>query len=149
MSDVFKNISEWFKGLFSKIFHWIDDIGEPVVLFLEKIKEAVNNPALDVLVNLTSTPIDNDILLFLRQKLPWVIEQLGVLNDYIGDDTDVTAFVHHLQQNTPAYQQAMYHKTASLLAETILQETGGKPEVKRYETDTLVQISFDRLQKTA
>jgi len=145
--SIFYKITNFFKGLFSKVEKWIDEIGEPVIHFLEQVKSAVDNPALDVLVRLTATPIDDLILHFLRAKLPFVIEQLGVLNDFDGSDEDIRKFVEHLKNMPEAYREAMYSKTASLLAEQYLNSGQKVPNVRRFETDTLAQLSFDKVKK--
>ncbi len=89
------NLQSWFdtawtafREFFSKVFKWSKKYGEPIVLFLEKVNEAVKNPALDIVVHITTTGIDDKILALLRFYLPAVILKLDLVIDALDDEDE-------------------------------------------------------------
>lgn len=144
---------ESFRELFTKIDEWVDTVGRDVVLFVEGLNKAiqsgtVSGDALDYLVSLIPGTIDDQVLEFLRLKLPEVLEQL----DYFVDDENphpgglTGQFIEDLQSASSARRQALLFKTASLLSSRLITQVDVTTP-KAYETDTLVSISFSKLKK--
>lgn len=127
---IFKKIS----GLLSSAVSMLGNVGSviaPAVHVVNVLKTVVNNPALDLVTELTKTGIDDAILKKLRVALNTIPAKLEL------SPTNGNELVTALRDMKPTMQNMVYSKTASLLAQSL---TGGK--LTEAEADTLVQLAY-------
>lgn len=127
---LFKKIS----GLLSSAVSMLGNVGgviAPAVHVVNVLKAVVNNPALDLVTELTKTGIDDAVLKKLRVALNTIPAKLEL------SPTNGNELVTALRDMKPTMQNMVYSKTASLLAQSL---TGGK--LTEAEADTLVQLAY-------
>lgn len=86
LKKILQSIGRFLSGVASKISNALSN----GVKVANVIKTAVDSPLLDVVVNLTSTDIDNATLKYLRLKLPVWIAAMGWAEKTINDFDETT-----------------------------------------------------------
>ena len=138
-------IFEWLKDKFTKIDDWIEEYGNPVYNFITKLNTIIQNPELDAVVAFTKTSFDDKALEFLLLKLQWVIDQMGVLNDNDGDEAHtIAAFSEHMRGKNRNYRTAILFKMGSLLLTEFIKSDNKKPNFRRGNVDTLMQLTWEK-----
>lgn len=86
LKKILQSIGNFLSGIAKKISNALSN----GVKVANVIKTAVDSPLLDVVVNLTSTEIDNATLKYLRLKLPVWIEAMGWAEKKVSDFDETT-----------------------------------------------------------
>lgn len=141
-------IIERLKNLFGRVDNWIDEYGQPTYEFLQKLKTFFDNPELDAAVAFTHTKFDDHALEFLREKLAWAIDELGVLNDTGSNDGEtIDNFVIHMRARKPMYRQAILVKLGSILLKGLVERGNSSPKSGiKLSPDTLMQLTWEKNQ---
>ncbi|MCP5326759.1 MAG: hypothetical protein H7A09_10610 [Oceanospirillaceae bacterium] len=148
----------WFLDLFSKVDEWIDTVGVQVITFVEGINQAIkqgtpSGNVLDYIVSLIPGELDDQVLAFLREKLPVVLYQLELIvsldgfNSLTADQQNEHLFdtLRSLSGNDVVRQMYLRQIATELAEQYITQAKVVTPE--RYQTDTLVSMSFAKLKQ--
>lgn len=84
--NILKAIAAFFTGAIRKVKEALT-FGSQIA---NRIKQITDSPLLDVVVNLTTTPLDNAALLYVRQMLPAWIEKMGWAEKKLSDFDETT-----------------------------------------------------------
>lgn len=84
--NILKQIAAFFTGAARKIKEALT-FGKDIA---NRVKQVVDSPLLDVVVNLTTTPLDNAALIYVRQALPSWIEKMGWAEKKLSDFDETT-----------------------------------------------------------
>jgi len=84
--SIFKKIADWITGAARKVKEALN-FGKDIA---NRVKQVVDSPLIDVVVNLTPTPLDNAALIFLRQQLPIWIAKMGWAEKKVSDFDETT-----------------------------------------------------------
>ena len=147
---MFKTIVNFFKNLFSK--NSLSKFIEAAVKTVDVIKQAVDNPLLDVSVALTKTKIDDIILAKVRKVLPVITEQLLRQHHKLKSNERSLSekdLINMLVNLLIEYQNSKEEKTNLLtaLAANLLKEiTDGT--IDFYEAKEKTQAFYDELKRT-
>lgn len=125
-------IKAWLKKAFANFERFTEKYVEPAIRIVNVIKGAVDNPNLDIAVALTQTKVDDNILAWLRKA----IDILEVPLNCNGSDLDkIKCFIEWLRSLPKAQRNAIYLKTASLIAQQA-------DTISENEVDLLVQLEY-------
>ena len=144
----FKKVGAWIERTFLNVKKFIKNNVTPAIKFVNGIKQVVDNPALDIIVALTATQLDNKVLSGLRAALSKAIDILEIQLECgsLESDTDkIQCYINWLRTLPKVQRNAMYAKTASLIA----QIHGGEDALKEHEVDLLVQLEYTENKITA
>ena len=111
----------------------------PAIQIVSLIAEVINDPKLDVVVQLTESEIDDKILAVLRK----VVKKLNVgkvIPQTAKTEEAVAAFVENTRKLPTDVQKAIYFKLASMLTKGIAKERNWK--LSNTEADTLTQLAY-------
>lgn len=86
MKNLFKKLINFITGAARKIKEALN-FGKDIA---NRVKQVVDSPLLDVVVNLTPTPLDNAALTYLRNTLPTWIEKMGWAEKKVSDFDETT-----------------------------------------------------------
>lgn len=86
LGKILKSIGNFFSGAARKIKEALN-FGKDVA---NRVKQVVDSPLLDVVVNLTATPLDNSALTYLRNNLPAWINKMGWAEKKVSDFDETT-----------------------------------------------------------
>jgi len=84
--SIFKKIADWITGAAKKVSQALK-IGKDVGNI---IKQVVDSPLLDVVVNLTKTPLDNGALAYVRPRIGAWLEEIGWAEKKLSDFSEKT-----------------------------------------------------------
>lgn len=150
--DAGEAVRLFFQKLFGQIDNWYDLVGEPVVNFLEGLKEVIDTETItgsifDSIVNSTPTPLDNAFLAWLRSNIGTVIDKWAEIPSEIDDvEEALNGLLDELGMFTGDQRDAMLHSLASTIieaySEDIASESGAAPLVGR-DADLLAQMSYN------
>ncbi|GAA4353067.1 hypothetical protein GCM10023185_13320 [Hymenobacter saemangeumensis] len=141
------NIFQKTRGLLAAALTMLSGVGahiKPAVKVVNLIKEAVDNPAFDLVVNITATPWDNITLQKLRAALYAAIKLLSDVGHHQSGPEALAHLVKSLRDAPAPLQSAMYSKLASTVATKL---SGGV--LTEVEADTLVQLHYAQTKLTA
>lgn len=156
LRDVFSDATEavrlFFAKLFGNIRNWYDEVGEPVVVFLEALKSVIQSGSttgniLDNIVASTPVKLDDVILNWLRTNLPIAINKWQGVDEIIDDaEGIVNDFIDQFSDMSDYQQNSTLNALASILiedmSESIAADSGASP-VKGVDANTLAQLSYD------
>lgn len=130
---IFQKIKLLLGAALSHAGHLITDCVTPALHVVEVIKSVVNNPALDLLTELSKTELDNAVLKKVRSLVAYLPETLIVP----ADRPTLNGMIESVRTMSPGMQSAVYAKIASTIAVGL---SGGK--LKEAEADTLTQMAY-------
>jgi len=147
MKKFFQKVSLFFKTFFSKVAKFFTEEGPEILRFLNAVKAVVDNPALSLAVAASKNQIDDLILFELRRWLGRAVDIMEIKLECGAKPTleqKITCFVEHLRNCPPEIRNALYHKTASIIAREKAREQGVK--LTTSEVDTLIQLEYSKLK---
>ena len=86
MKNILKAIANFFTGAARKVKEALT-FGKDIA---NRVKQVVDSPLLDVVVNLTATPLDNAALVFVRGQLELWIDRIGWSDKKVSDFDETT-----------------------------------------------------------
>lgn len=140
--DFFAKVRAFFIKAFDDAQTFLDNHVEPVLHFVQALKQVVDSPAGDFIVNIIPGKIDDAVLGTLRGSLDQVIALLGIqleCSKEASSETRIRCFIEHLRGLTPEMQSAIYHKIASLLTRL----NKGEHTFTDSEIDAMVQLAYN------
>jgi len=150
-SDVVDSIKLFFVRIFTQLDNWYDIAGQPVVLFLEGVKEVtkkgtVTGGIFDAIVAAIPGTLDDAFLAFLRSNLTTIIEEWKGIPDTLNDIEDaLEELIDEIEMLSPAQQGSTYNGIAALILEhysaKVAKESGAAPVAGRH-ANTLAQLSY-------
>lgn len=150
-SDVVDSIKLFFVRIFTQLDNWYEIAGQPVVLFLEGLKEVtkkgtVTGGIFDAIVAAIPGTLDDAFLAFLRSNLTTIIEEWKGIPDTLNDIEDaLEELIDEIEMISPAQQGSTYNGIAALILEhysaEVAKESGATPVAGRH-ANTLAQLSY-------
>lgn len=120
---MFKKIGEFFSKVFKSGIDFLKPKAECAVKVVNVIKDVIESPFADVLVNLTKTDIDNGLLKKLRIILPKVVFTLltvdVIVNAGSTDEEIIQALVEYLRKQNNTLRAAYYTALAAKIHESL------------------------------
>lgn len=123
---------------------------EPAIKVVESIKAVVDNPELDILVELTKSTTDEKLLTDLRNGLSFALAELqGATNCVTEPDlpSQVECFIAFIKAQPAMVQDSLFHKLASAVANN-LNQVAGNAALPDHQVQTLVQVGYANLKAT-
>jgi len=114
-----KKILQFLKRLFSRTKFLIQQFVTPAVATVEKLKQLMDSPAVDVLTAIIPGNADNLIASRIRVLLPKVLQVLRISDECLKlehADEIIQCAVNKLKTYDPDAQAAKFHSIAALLA---------------------------------
>lgn len=143
----FKNfllkVALFFKALFNKVARFFEQDGQKIITFLNAVKSVVDNPALTLLVAASNNKIDDLILFKLSKALGKAIDIMEINTECMLRPTlneKIACYILYLRTCSPEIRNAIYHKTASIIARETAREKG--LSLSNSEIDTMIQIEY-------
>jgi hypothetical protein len=104
--------------LFSKFKKTLENNIEPAIKVVNIIKEAVENPALNILVTITPFGWDDEALKLAKSVLPKALLELQILNVAVGKSNTelVKTIVEEIRQYTPNARTQFYEDLAVMVS---------------------------------
>lgn len=148
MKKLLLKIKLFFATIFGNLDKFITDNVDEAISVVNAIKGIVNSPIIGAVVKLTPTGIDDKYLPIVKNYLDKAIEKLGIAKEcqsMLTEEQRLTCYLKYVKSLSPAMQQAVYMKTASLYAEAKSTRNGivtstNKPQIS--DIDTLVQLRY-------
>lgn len=122
--NIFQKIAAWLTGAARKIKEALT-FGKDIA---NRVKQVVDSPLLDVVVNLTPTPLDNAALIFVREHISVWLAKIGWAEKKISDFDETTL---------PHVLNAISAEAAKLTAEY------NNADLSRQQAIAAAQIVYD------
>lgn len=146
LKNIMKKLWEFIKSIVPRILEGLFDFAkkhaELAVKVTNALKEAVEHPAADFLVNLTKTDLDNKALAILRKVLTVVVKKVAVVHGVVSGSEDeneaIRKLVEHIR-SLPKDERPSYY--VQFAAEVLLAYTNGRISVA--QAYYLPQLVYD------
>jgi hypothetical protein len=142
----FQKVKDFFHRVFISVENFIDNHIVPILHFVEGLKAAVDNPAVDNFIEAILPGKVGEVLVnTLKENLGKVIDLLQIeaaCKDATTLDDKIKCFIEHLRLLAPDHRDAIYHKIASILTRI----SAGEHVFTDSEIDTLVQFGYSQLK---
>lgn len=119
IGNFFKKIANWIKGNLEDGYELAESRAEAAVIIVNKIKEAVENPAIDFWVELTKTGVDNRLVYIARMTITQIAFKLavakGILKDSDSPSMALYNVIDHLRSIPKAGRRSWWIEFAAEL----------------------------------
>lgn len=109
----------------------------------QKIKEALDNPQFDVIVNFTKTNIDNQVLAALRAAMRIMLPLAKIDSKNFGKI--LKEFIEELRKQSGPIQQANLSKIGALVASELAKKQG--IVLTHNEADILINMAYHQFKE--
>lgn len=118
MKKLWRKIKLKVPVLFSKFKKTVENNIEPAIKVVNLVKDAVENPAANIIVAITPFNWDDEALKIAKMVLPKVLIELNIVKSIIGKPTHeaVKAIVEEIRQYTPDARARFYEDLAVKVA---------------------------------
>jgi|DEB0MinimDraft_4_1074332.scaffolds.fasta_scaffold192200_1 hypothetical protein len=151
-SDIVDSVRFFFIRIFTQLDNWYEIVGEPVVMFLEGLKEAIkkgtfSGNVFDTIVGLIPGTLDDNFLEWLRNNITEIIEEWKGIPGTLDDAEDaLNELLDEIEMLSPAQTNNTYNGIASLIIDKysreVAKESGVAPVIGR-DADALAQLSYN------
>lgn len=144
MKKFFRKIVSFLKLFLGNLDEWIHEHVQPSIELVQRLKNFLESPVMDIITALIPSQIDDQIRAKLIVALQKSLQLLAVTVDIANEpniDQQLIKFVQYLQQATPTLKAAIYKQLASEMAK----QSAGQTEVKGHSVDLLVQLQYSKM----
>lgn len=144
MKKFFSKIVSFLQTLFTNLDAWIHEHVQPSIELLQKIKEIVGNPLVDVITTLIPGTLDEKVRDWIMVNLTKAIDVLHAANDIESQPdfaSKITKLIEYLRTLSPEMRKGVYLRLASLMAKSSSNQT----EVKGHSIDLLTSLQYSKM----
>lgn len=147
MRKLLLKVRLFFATLFGNVDKFLTENVDEAISVVDAIKSIVQSPIVQTVVKITPTNVDDKALDAVNKYLDIAIQKIGIAKEcqvLTTQQERLTCYLKKLAEMTPAMQQAVYLKTASLYADAKA-TLGGIKSIGKAVTsdiDTLVQLRY-------
>jgi hypothetical protein len=148
MKKLLLKIKLFFATIFGNLDRFITDNVDEAINVVDAIKKVVDSPVVGVIVKLTPTKIDDNVLDRAKGYLDIAIKNLALGKECSGLQTKeerLKCLVEKLAEASPHVRSALYLKIASLYAKAKAAAEGAKNAATTSDVDTLVQLRYKNI----
>ncbi len=136
-----KKLFSKIKALFQRIKPKFQNTIEMAVMITEKVKDIINNPAVDALTEFTVFEQDEKILAALRNALTYVSDVLSIAKKHSTPSQQLQEIAKVMRKRSPQFQKLFYRELSAALAHAL---SDGK--LSAWEIFTLTQTAYRALK---
>lgn len=144
MKKFFSKIVSFLQTLFTNLDAWIHEHVQPSIELVQRFKEFIDSPAVDILTALIPGTADDKAAAWIRANLPKAINTLSItdaINKEKSFEKKLLLLAEYLKTLSPEMRNGVYLRLSSLIAKT----SGGKDKVKGHSVDLLTQMQYSKL----
>ena len=145
MKKFFAKILGFLGMLFTSLDTWIHDHVQPSIETVQKIKELINSPLVDVLTAIIPGDADDKLKDWIRANIGKALNVLNITADITNQPTielQLQKLLEYLKTLSPSMQKGVLMRLASEMAIS----SGGRENVKGHAVDLLVQLQYSKLK---
>lgn len=135
MKKIINRVLNWIRLAFSGFRKLYKKYGKDITTFIYQIRTFVESPQADLVVSLTKTKLDDNLLFALRGAFK------AIYKDLEPPDTDllnnVVFYIKELQKASNPLRAAIYLKLAALILKEVCPQ-----EIASSDADTFIQLSY-------
>jgi hypothetical protein len=137
-----KRLFQKIKALFIRIKPQFQNTIETAVIVVQKVKDIINNPSVDVLTALTPFEQDERILKALRSAIGYVSDMLSIADTDKSPSEQLKQIAAVLNERHPQFKKLFYRELAAALAHSL---SDGK--LTAWELFTLTQTAYKAIKE--
>lgn len=144
---MFKKIIAFFISLWHDAKTVINDYAEKAYPVMNAIKNAVNDPTINVVVALTPFFYDDLLLAFLKKYIPKALEALDLskeITEAVTFDEQAELLVEYLRNSAPDLRDAIYQKLVTLIVKFNIEDDGIGGKFSQSDLDFIVQVGYNK-----
>lgn len=144
MKKILEFLHRFFTSLKLGASKFIDKIATPAIEFVDQLKLWIDAPGLDIAVQLTTTPIDNEILAALRKILPLITSKLHYVADVqlcFEKQTDaemISCLIDVIKSVKPEWKDDVFRLIATEIAKSI-----DSHDLTQSQINMLIELAYN------